>query len=81
MVASIRPPNLSWVLPYAAGAALKNKKQSRNIMVLVSRLVFVGGWGGGKSRTDGEFGVGRCKLLHLEQIRNGVLEFPLWRSG
>ena len=29
--------------------------------------------GGGKSGMDREFGVGRCKLLHLEWIRNEVL--------
>ena len=27
----------------------------------------------GGSVMDGEFGVGRCKLLHLEWISNGVL--------
>ena len=27
----------------------------------------------GGSRMDREFGVGRCKLLHLERINNGVL--------
>ena len=26
-----------------------------------------------KSRMDGEFGVGRCKLLHLKWISNGIL--------
>ena len=29
--------------------------------------------GGGGSRMDWEFGVGRCKLLHLEWIGNGIL--------
>ena len=29
--------------------------------------------GGGESRMDREFGVGRCKLLHLEWVSNGVL--------
>ena len=33
-----------------------------------------GCWGeGGESGMDGEFGVGRCKLLHLEWIGNEVL--------
>ena len=29
--------------------------------------------GGGGSGTDWEFGVGRCKLLHLEWINNEIL--------
>ena len=29
----------------------------------------------GGSGMDGEFGVSRCKLLHLEQIHNEVLLF------
>ena len=29
--------------------------------------------GRGRQWMDGEFGVGRCKLLHLEWISNGVL--------
>ena len=36
-----------------------------------SRLVVAGG--GGESRMDGDLGVGRCKLLRLEWISNGVL--------
>ena len=28
---------------------------------------------GGEKRMDGEFGIGRCKLPHLEWISNGVL--------
>ena len=32
----------------------------------------------GGIRMDGEFGVGRCKLLHLEGISNEVL---LYRTG
>jgi len=38
----------------------------------VNRLVVTKGDGGG-SRMDGELGVGRCKLLHLEWISNEVL--------
>ena len=30
-------------------------------------------WGGGGSGMDGEFGVGRCKPLHLESMKNEVL--------
>ena len=37
-----------------------------------SRLVFAREEGGG-SGMDGEFGVSRCKLLHLEWISNRVL--------
>lgn len=29
---------------------------------------------------DGEFGVDRCKLLHLEWIRNGVLLYSTGRN-
>ena len=32
----------------------------------------------GKKRMDGEFGVGRFKLLHLEQMGNGVLLYSTW---
>ena len=32
-----------------------------------------GGEGGGGSGMDGEFGVSRCKLLHLEWISNEIL--------
>ena len=31
-----------------------------------------GGWGGGRGM-NWEFGVGRCKLLHLEWINNKIL--------
>ena len=31
------------------------------------------GWGGGESGMDGEFGVGRRKLLHWEQVSSEVL--------
>ena len=31
--------------------------------------------GGGGSEEDGESGVGRCKLLHLEWISNDVLPY------
>ena len=37
-----------------------------------NRLVVVKGEGGG-SRIDGEFGVSRCKVFHLEWISNEVL--------
>ena len=37
-----------------------------------SKLVFARGKGG-RGRIDGEFGVGRCKLLHLEWISDEVL--------
>ena len=37
---------------------------------LGEQTVVVGGVGSGM---NGEFGVGRCKLLHLEWIRSGVL--------
>ena len=42
-----------------------------------NRLLFAKGQAAG-SEMDGEFGVGRCKLLHLEWISNEVL---LYRTG
>ena len=39
---------------------------------------------GGEGRedgTDGEFGVGRCKLLHLEWLSNGVLPYRAGNSA
>ena len=38
----------------------------------MNRIVFAKGEGEG-SGMDGEFGVGKCKLLHLEWIVNKVL--------
>ena len=32
-------------------------------------------WGGGESGMEWEFGVSRCKLLHLEWISNEVLVY------
>ena len=37
-----------------------------------------GGWGGGESGMDWEFGISRCKLLHLEWISNEIL---LYNTG
>ena len=45
-------------------------------MGLIGYMKFAGG--GGENGMDGEFGVNRCKLLHLEQMDNGVL---LYRTG
>ena len=44
-----------------------------------NRLVVTKREGGG-SGTDGEFGVGRCKLLHLKCISNEVLEYSTGNS-
>ena len=41
-------------------------------MDMEGRLVFVGGEGRERG-TDGYFGFGRCRLLHLEQMGDGVL--------
>ena len=41
---------------------------------IVNRLVVAKGSGGGRGM-DWEFGVGRCKLLHLEWINNKVLMY------
>ena len=46
--------------------------KQKQIMDMESRLVVAMGERGG-SATDGEVGVGRCKLLHLEWISSGVL--------
>ena len=48
---------------------LQNRNRLRDIE---NRLVFAEREGVG-SRMDGEFGVGRCKLCHLEWISNEVL--------
>ena len=47
-------------------------KEQKQTMVMKRRLVRATGERGGR-RMDGEFGVDRCKLLHLEWISNGVL--------
>ena len=48
-------------------------QQNRNRPTdMENRLVVVKGEGGG-SRIDGEFGVSRCKVFHLEWISNEVL--------
>ena len=47
-------------------------------MNVLSGLVVAGDRGGGKggrSGRDGEFGVGGCKLLHLEGMGSGVLGY------
>ena len=41
-------------------------------MNMESRLVFTR-WESGKRGTDGEVGVGRCRLLHLEWMGDEVL--------
>ena len=47
--------------------------QNRNRLTdIENRLVFAKGEGGGRG-TEWEFGVSRCKLLHLEWINNKVL--------
>ena len=46
-------------------------------MDIENRLVVSKGEGGG-SEMDWEFGVGRCKLLHLEWISNEIL---LYNTG
>ena len=46
--------------------------KQKPIMDIESRLVFARGMGGEKGM-DGEFKVGRCKLLHAEQISNWVM--------
>ena len=50
--------------------------KQKQIMAKESRLVVAGGTGKrGGSGMDGEFGVGGCKLLHLEWMGNGVLRY------
>ena len=46
--------------------------KQKQIMDMESRLVIARGKGG-RCGMDGEFGVGRCKLLYLEWINNGIL--------
>ena len=49
-----------------------NLSIEKKIMDLENGLV-VAKWGGGGSGMDWEFGVNRCKLLHLEWMENNVL--------
>ena len=58
-----------WNLEYGTDDLSIKQKQ---VMDMEIRLVFSRGEGGEKGM-DGEFGVGRCELLHLEWISNGVL--------
>ena len=46
--------------------------KQKQIMAMESRLVVAMGYSGEKG-IDGEFEVGRCKLLYLKSINNGVL--------
>ena len=46
--------------------------KQKQIMDRESRLMVARGEGGG-SGMDRDLGVGRCKILHLEWISNGVL--------
>lgn len=43
-------------------------------VITVSSKIMLGGRGSGM---DGKFGVGRCKLLHLELISNEVLPYSM----
>ena len=40
---------------------------------------------GGERGTDGEFGIGECKLIHLERMGDGVLLYStgnyIWSLG
>ena len=58
-----------WSLKYGTSDLSTKQKQ---IMDMEDKLVFAGGRGksGG---IEGEFGVGRCRLLHLEWMGDGVL--------
>ena len=58
-----------WSLKYITNDLFTKQKQ---IMNMESRLVFTR-WESGKRGTDGEVGVGRCRLLHLEWMGDEVL--------
>ena len=60
-----------WSLKYGINDLSTEQKQ---IIHMGGRLVFVRG----ERWTDREFGVGRCRLLHLEWVGDGVL---LYRIG
>ena len=47
--------------------------QSRNRLTDMENRLGVAKEEGGRSGMDEEFGIGRCKLLHSEQINNKVL--------
>ena len=53
--------------------------KDRHITDMENRLVFGRGEGGEKGM-DGEFGVGRCKLLHLERVNIEVLLYSTGNS-
>ena len=58
-----------WNLKYSTNEPIHNRNRLTDIEY---RFVTVNGKGGG-SRMHVEFGVGRCKLLCLECISNGIL--------
>ena len=57
--------------------------KQKQFMDMESRLVFAGG--GGMREMDSEFGVGRCRWLHLEHMGDGVLLYSIgnyvWSLG
>ena len=65
---------LAWEPLYAMGMALKIKNNNNNRRQTIRRSENSGGGGG----MDREFGVTRCKLLHLEWISSEIL---LYSSG
>ena len=53
-------------------------KQVLGLTAMENRLVVSRGDAGGSRMWDGKFGVGKCKLLHLEWISN---EIQLYHTG
>ena len=62
-----------WSLKYGT-----NDLSTKQIMDMEDRPVFARAEG--INRTDGDFGVGGCRLLHLEQMGDGSCH-TAWGSG
>ena len=65
---------ISGILIYSTNKTISEKKQTHGCGEQTCGCQR----GGGGSGMDGEFGVGRCKLLRLEWVSNEIL---LYRTG
>ena len=51
--------------------------KQKQIVDMEGRLLFARGMGEEKGM-DREFGAGRCRLLHLEEMGDGILLYSTW---